>query len=262
MKIVVCIKQVPATSVVKMNAETGSLNRSGAASKTNPYDLFAIETALRIREMLGGTVTALTMGPAQAETMMHDALMCGVDDAVILTDRKFAGSDVLATSYALSQAIRALGGADLIVCGKQTTDGDTAQIGPAIAQHLGLPHAAWVQEIDVSEDGRIAVSQNLGSMTQRSSLPYPCLITVDKDIFVPRLPSYLRKEEASKQEIRRLTFADLEDQDEMHYGKNGSPTRVEKVFPPDETSEKIWVSGDAQMQAEALAEAFFARKFL
>lgn len=262
MKIVVCIKQVPATSVVKMNAETGSLNRSGAASKTNPYDLFALETALRIREALGGTVTALTMGPAQAEVMMHDALMCGADDAVILTDRKFAGSDVLATSYALSQAIRTLGGADLIICGKQTTDGDTAQIGPAIAEHLGLPHAAWVQEIDTSTMGKIMVSQNLGSMTQRLGLSYPCLVTVDKDIFVPRLPSYLRKDEAQKKEIRRLSFADLEDQDEVHYGRNGSPTRVEKVFPPDDTSEKIWISGDAQTQAEALANVFFTRKFL
>lgn len=262
MKIVVCIKQVPATSVVKMNAETGSLNRSGAASKTNPYDLFALETALRIREMLGGTVTALTMGPAQAETMMHDALMCGADEAVILTDRKFAGSDVLATSYALSQAINALGGADLILCGKQTTDGDTAQIGPAIAEHLGLPHAAWVQEIDAAKEGRITVKQNLGSMTQKSSLPYPCLITVDKDIFVPRLPSYLRKDEAAKKEIRRLTFADLEDQDEMRYGRNGSPTKVEKIFPPDSTSEKIWITGDAETQAEVLADAFFTRKFL
>ena len=133
MKILVCMKQVPAGTKVDIDPETGAMKRMSGATRTNPYDLFALETALRIREQQGGTVTVLTMGPPQAEEMMRDAYTMGADDAVILSDRKFAGADVLATSYALSQAIQVLGGADLILCGRQTTDGDTAQVGPAYA---------------------------------------------------------------------------------------------------------------------------------
>ena len=118
MKIIVCMKQVPLSSKVEIDEETGNLKRLGSAARTNPFDLFALECALRIREQVGGTVTVLTMGPQQAESMVRDAYMMGADDAVILSDRKFAGSDVLATSYTLSQGIRALGGADLIICGR------------------------------------------------------------------------------------------------------------------------------------------------
>ncbi|MCD8007968.1 MAG: electron transfer flavoprotein subunit beta/FixA family protein, partial [Clostridiales bacterium] len=143
MKIIVCMKQVPATSQVEIDPETGAMKRLSANTRTNPYDLFALETALQIREKLGGTVTVLTMGPDQAKIMMQDAYTMGADDAVILSDRKFAGSDVLATSYTLAQGIRVLGGADLILCGRQTTDGDTAQVGPAVAGHRGCPHCGW-----------------------------------------------------------------------------------------------------------------------
>ena len=144
MKIIVCMKQVPAGTKVDIDPETGAMKRMSGDTRTNPYDLFALETAISLREKLGGTVTVLTMGPPQAETMMRDAYACGADDAVILSDRKFAGADVLATSYALAQGIQVIGGADLIICGRQTTDGDTAQVGPSIAEHLTIPHAAWV----------------------------------------------------------------------------------------------------------------------
>lgn len=157
MKIVVCMKQVPAGTKVDIDPETGAMKRLSGDTRTNPYDLFALEAALQLREKLGGTVTVITMGPPQAEEMMRDAYTMGADDAVILSDRKFAGADVLATSYALSQGIQVLGGADLIVCGKQTTDGDTAQVGPAIAEHLGIPHAAWVSEIVDADETCIRV---------------------------------------------------------------------------------------------------------
>ena len=127
MKIVVCMKQVPATSKVDIDPETGAMKRMSGETRTNPYDLFALETALAIREKTGGTVTVLTMGPSQAEEMIRDAYTMGADEGVILSDRKFAGADVLATSYALAQGIQVIGGADLIICGRQTTDGDTAQ---------------------------------------------------------------------------------------------------------------------------------------
>ena len=195
MKIVVCMKQVPATSKVDIDPETGAMKRMSGETRTNPYDLFALETALAIREKTGGTVTVLTMGPPQAEEMIRDAYTMGADEGVILSDRKFAGADVLATSYALAQGIQVIGGADLIICGRQTTDGDTAQVGPAIAEHLTIPHAAWVAEImDVNEKS-IQVRQDLVSVSQVSEIPYPCLLTIDKDTCVPRLPSYLLKKE-------------------------------------------------------------------
>lgn len=177
MKIIVCMKQVPAGTKVDIDPETGAMKRLSGDTRTNPYDLFALETALQLRELLGGTVTALTMGPPHAEEMMRDAYSMGADDAVILSDRKFAGSDVLATSYVLSQGIKVLGGADLIICGRQTTDGDTDQVGPAIAEHLMLPHAAWVAEIVKADQNSICVRQDLASVSKISEMQYPCLIT-------------------------------------------------------------------------------------
>ena len=182
MKILVCMKQVPAGTKVDIDPETGAMKRLSGETRTNPYDLFALEAALQLREKVGGSVTVLTMGPPQAEEMMRDAYTMGADDAVILSDRKFAGADVLATSYALSQGITAIGDIDLIICGKQTTDGDTAQVGPAIAEHLGIPHAAWVSEIVDADSESIQVKQDLVSVSQTSKIPYPCLITVDKDM--------------------------------------------------------------------------------
>lgn len=184
------MKQVPAGTKVDIDPETGAMKRLSGETRTNPYDLFALEAALQLREKVGGSVTVLTMGHPQAEEMMRDAYTMGADDAIILSDRKFAGADVLATSYALSQGITAIGDIDLIICGKQTTDGDTAQVGPAIAEHLGIPHAAWVSEIVDADSESIQVKQDLVSVSQTSKIPYPCLITVDKDMCVPRLPSY------------------------------------------------------------------------
>lgn len=253
MKIIVCMKQVPLSSRVEIDEETGNLKRLGSAARTNPFDLFALECALRIREQVGGTVTVLTMGPQQAEAMVRDAYMMGADDAVILSDRKFAGSDVLATSYTLSQGIRALGGADLIICGRQTTDGDTAQIGPAMAEHLHLPHAAWVNAITAVDAEKIQVRQDLSSVFQVSEMRYPCLITVDKDVCVPRLPSYRRKAAAAEKPIRIFTLADLPDPDLTRFGLVGSPTTVERIFPPPAGGGSVTFEGTA---AEKVGQLF------
>ena len=182
MKIIVCMKQVPASSRVDIDPETGNLKRGSAGQRTNPYDLYALECALQIREKTGGTVTVLTMGPGQAESMIRDAYSMGADEGVILSDRKFAGSDVLATSYTLSQGIELLGGADLILCGRQTTDGDTAQIGPAIAEHLHIPHCAWVSAIEEADAEQITLKQDFGSVTQISRMHYPCLVRSETSI--------------------------------------------------------------------------------
>ncbi len=262
MKIVVCMKQVPASSQVEIDPETGAMKRMSGDTRTNPYDLFALETALNIRELVGGSVTVLTMGPMQAEEMIRDAYAMGADDAVILSDKKFAGADVLATSYALSQGIQVIGDVDLIICGRQTTDGDTAQVGPAIAEHLSLPHAAWVAEITEVTDSHIQVRQDLVTVTQVSELPYPCLLTIDKDTCVPRLPSYILQKATRDREIRVLSFADMPDQDLSRYGLVGSPTSVDRMFAPPEGESQIYLEGNASEKSEALFQALVKKKIL
>ena len=262
MKILVCMKQVPAGTKVDIDPETGAMKRLSGETRTNPYDLFALEAALQLREKVGGSVTVLTMGPPQAEEMMRDAYTMGADDAVILSDRKFAGADVLATSYALSQGITAIGDVDLIICGKQTTDGDTAQVGPAIAEHLGIPHAAWVSEIVDADSESIQVKQDLVSVSQTSKIPYPCLITVDKDMCVPRLPSYLLQKQSKDRSVKIMTFEDMADQNLSKYGLVGSPTAVEKMFAPPEVEKQVYFDGDAKEKTKQLFDVLVNKKVI
>lgn len=262
MKIVVCMKQVPASTKVDIDPETGNLKRSGQSARTNPYDLYALECALRIREQTGGTVTVITMGPAQAEQMIRDAYSMGADEGVILCDRKFAGSDVLATSYTISQGIKLLGGADLIICGRQTTDGDTAQIGPAVAEHLHLPHCAWVSAIEEVDERQITLRQDFGSVTQVSRMNYPCLVTVDKDICVPRLPSYRLIRRTREKEVRIVTFEDLPKKDLSRYGAIGSPTSVERIFAPETAATNVYVEGTPGEKAVKLIHMLQERKYI
>ncbi|MCD8037419.1 MAG: electron transfer flavoprotein subunit beta/FixA family protein [Clostridiales bacterium] len=245
-----------------MDPETGSMKRLSSNTRTNPYDLFALETALDIREKVGGTVTVLTMGPEHADVMMKDAYTMGADEAVILSDRKFAGSDVLATSYTLAQGIRVLGGADLIICGRQTTDGDTSQVGPAMAEHLGIPHCAWVSEIvDVTEEN-IQVRQNLVSVTQVSKMNYPCLITVDKDMCVPRLPSYKLSKKTAERPVKILSFDDLPDRDMTRYGLIGSPTSVVRMFAPPVSDSQVYIEGSAEEKAQKILDILVTKKII
>ena len=256
------MKQVPAGTKVDIDPETGAMKRLSGETRTNPYDLFALEAALQLREKVGGSVTVLTMGPPQAEEMMRDAYTMGADDAVILSDRKFAGADVLATSYALSQGITAIGDVDLIICGKQTTDGDTAQVGPAIAEHLGIPHAAWVSEIVDADSESIQVKQDLVSVSQTSKIPYPCLITVDKDMCVPRLPSYLLQKQSKDRPVKIMAFEDMADQNLSKYGLVGSPTAVEKMFAPPEVEKQVYFDGDAKEKTKQLFDVLVNKKVI
>lgn len=262
MKIIVCMKQVPAGTNVEIDPETGAMKRLSSATRTNPYDLFALETALLLKEKMGGTVTVLTMGPAQAESMMKDAYACGADEAVILSDRKFAGSDVLSTSYTLRQGIQVLGGADLIICGRQTTDGDTAQVGPALAEHMHIPHAAWVTRIEEVTEKDISVQQKLGDVTQVSRIPFPCLITVEKDMCVPRLPSWILKKKTADRKVRFLSFEDLPNQDLTRYGLNGSPTAVERMFPPEKAQKQVYLEGSTEEKTKELFDILVSRKII
>jgi electron transfer flavoprotein beta subunit len=262
MKILVCIKQVPGTTAVAVDETTGVLKRDGVEGKMNPYDLFALETAFRIRESQGGTVTVLTMGPPQAKAVLQEAIDMGADAACLLTDRKFAGADVLATSYALSQGVRRLGEFDLLVCGKQTTDGDTAQVGAELAEILGLPHAANVSRLDSLAPDHIDLQVNLERVVQKQQLSLPGLITVEKDIFTPRLPSYKRQLQTRDLPVQVLSLQDLADPEEQHYGLAGSPTQVEKIFPPVHTTEKHLLTGSADELADQVFRLLAARKMI
>lgn len=232
MNIFVCIKQVPGTNKVDIDPVTGTLKRGGVDSKMNPYDLYALETALRLRERCGGKVSVVSMGPPQAETVIREAYAMGADEGVLLSDRRFGGADVLATSYALSQGVRRLGEFDLLLCGKQTTDGDTAQVGPELAEWLGIPSVSNVRKIlEIGEDG-VSVEMDMPDDVERVRVRFPCLLTVDQDIFQPRLPSYVKKTESAGRPVEILTLDEMEDREETHYGLNGSPTQVQRIFPP------------------------------
>ncbi|WP_313128812.1 electron transfer flavoprotein subunit beta/FixA family protein [Anaerocolumna sp.] len=245
MNILVCIKQVPETNKVEVDPVTGVLKRNGVSSKMNPYDLYAIETALRIREEKGGTITAITMGPNQAISIIREAFSMGADKGAIISDRKFGGADVLATSYTISQGIKKLGQFDLILCGKQTTDGDTAQVGPEVAEWLQIPSVSNVCRIKEIHEDSIIVEMDMAEDIEITKVPFPCLLSVDKDIFTPRLPSYLKKQASKGREITWITFDDLEDKNEKHYGLNGSPTQVQRIFPPEVNSEQVMWKGNS-----------------
>ncbi len=259
MDIFVCIKQVPATNKVQVDEKTGVLKRSGVAGKMNPYDLFALETALRLRARHGGTVTVGTMGPPQAQAVIREAYMMGADNGYVFSDRRLGGADVLATGYTLSQAIRSVGDFDLILCGKQTTDGDTAQVGPAIAEYLGIPHAAWVSRLTVTGDG-IDAEQQLQDVIETVHMPFPCLVAVEQDIFMPRLPSLKTAREIGDKPVHVQGLETFMDRDESHYGLTGSATQVERIFPPaKDTEHEVWEGGD---NAKKLKAALKRWKFI
>ena len=262
MKILVCVKQVPGSNNVEVDPVTGVLKRSGIASKINPYDLYAIETALSLTERFGGTVETLTMGPPQAKAVIQETVCMGAQCGTVLTDRKFAGADVLATAYTLSQGVRKCGDFDLILCGKQTTDGDTAQVGAELSEYLGIPNISNVLSVDSFADGKLQLTASLDDQIVTLETALPCLISVDGDINTPRLPSYKIRKTLTEDSVKFLTFADFEDQNADHYGLSGSATQVERIFPPEKLSEKHAVEGDADTQAEALYALLLDKKML
>ena len=235
MNVIVCIKQVPETTEVKINPETNTLIREGVEAVINPFDMYAIEESLRLRERFGGKVIVITMGPPQAKEALREAISLGVDEAILLSDRDFAGSDTWATSLVLAKAIDKIGTYDLVICGKQASDGDTAQVGPGIATHIDLPQATYVRRIDtvhLDTDPKIMVVERLlEEGYELLELKLPALITVVKEINEPRLPSLRGKMAAKKAEINTWSNAEL-NIDTTQIGLDGSPTRVVKIFTP------------------------------
>lgn len=230
MKIAVCVKQVPAYYEGEMDSKTGVMLRVGLEAIINVCDLPAIETALRIKEDMGGTVDIFTMGPKKASAVIKEAYSMGADRGYLISDISFSGADVLATSYTLIQGMKSTQDYDLIICGKQTTDGDTAQVSGAIAKWLGLPHVSWVTKIINVENENITVSQKMEKKVVTVKVPYPCLLSVEPSIFIPRMPSLKLKIAAKKKNIEVLTLENMQDKDASNYGLHGSATKVEKIF--------------------------------
>jgi len=231
MNIIVCIKQVPETTDVRINPETNTLIREGVKSIINPFDMYAIEAAVRLKEKLGGKVTVVCMGPPQAESAIREAISMGCDEGVLVGDRAFAGSDTWATSYTLANAIKKIGSFDLIICGKQASDGDTAQVGPGISTHLDIPQVTYVKKIEEVKDNLMRVERMLEEGFEIIETPLPALLTVVKEINEPRIPSLKGMMRAKSAKIMSLTQKEL-NLDPQNIGLCGSPTQVVKIFTP------------------------------
>lgn len=231
MNIIVCIKQVPETTEVRINPETNTLIREGVKSIINPFDMYAIEEAVRLKEKFGGKITALTMGPPQAESALREAISMGIDEAILVGDRAFAGSDTWATSYTLAKAIEKIKEFDIIICGKQASDGDTAQVGPGISMHLDIPQVTYVKKIEELKDNVLRVERLMEEGYEIIETPMPCLLTVVKEINTPRLPSLKGMLKAKSAKITAWTQKEL-NLDPQSIGLCGSPTQVVKIFTP------------------------------
>ncbi|OGI06361.1 MAG: electron transfer flavoprotein subunit beta [Candidatus Margulisbacteria bacterium GWF2_35_9] len=232
MHIVVCIKQVPDTNEVKINPETNTLIREGIPSIINPFDENAVEEALRIKEKCGGKVTVISMGPPQVESTLRDTLAMGVDDVLLISDRAFAGADTLSTSYTLGKTIeKYLSDYDLIIFGKQAIDGDTAQVGPGVAEYLNIPQMTYVVEIDEVSKDTLTVKRELEEGYEVVTSKMPAAITVIKGINEPRYPSLKGKMKAKSAQVKIINAADI-DADPERIGLKGSPTWVSKIFTP------------------------------
>ncbi len=251
MNIVVCLKQVPGTTQVQIDPQTNTLVRQGVAAILNPLDAYALEEAVRLRERYTGNVTAITMGPPQAVAMLREAISVGADQGILVSDGEFAGSDTLATSYTLSRAIKKIGACDLVICGRQTLDGDTGQVGPELSQMLNLPFIAYVNKIEEATNGVLRVQRMVDDGHEIIETTLPALITVTKEINVPRLFSLRGMTKSKTAQIPTWTAADIEAEKE-NIGLTGSATVVVKTFIPERTRKGQMLQGALEEQVSSL----------
>jgi len=252
MNVIVCLKQVPGTTEVKIDPQTNTLIRQGIENVINPFDTYALEEGVRIKERQGeGKVTVISMGPPQAEAALREAISLGADEAVLLSDKAFAGADTWATAYTLAQAINKIGQHDIIICGRQTIDGDTGQVGPELAEMLGIPFVAYVSQIEEIADGQIRVQRMVEEGHEVIESPLPVVITVVKEINVPRLPSLRGITRSRSAAVAVWTAAEM-DVDESRVGLSGSFTKVIKVFFPQRVSQSEIFEGEMENQVDSL----------
>lgn len=266
MHIVVCMKQVPDSAQIRVHPVTNTIMRQGVPTIINPYDLFAIEEALRLRQQFGGEVTILTMGPPSAEDSLRKALSFGADRAVLLTDRFFAGADTLATTYALATAIRKIGvefgPPNIVFTGKQTIDGDTAQVGPGVAKRLGLMQLTYVSHIDNVdlEAGTIDVERRSEGGVQKLRSKMPCLISILEGVNEIRIGSLSDALAAARATIVRWSAQDAGVEDITKCGLRGSPTIVKRVFAPKPRAEKAEFIELGEKPGDAFVDELFKRR--
>lgn len=260
MEVIVCIKQVPDTAEVKIDPETNTLIREGVPSIISPFDENAIEEALKIREQIGGKVTVITMGPPQADEALRKALAMGADEACLLSDQAFAGADTWATSFTLATAIRKIGNFDLILCGKQAIDGDTAQVGPGISEHLNIPLIAYARKIEII-GRKIKVERVMEEGYEVLETELPAVVTVLKEINQPRHPSLKGVLKAKKASIPVWKAENL-GVDTNYLGLKGSPTQVVKIFTPPPRGKGEFLDGSAEEVAAKLLEKLKVQKII
>ena len=267
MEILVCVKQVPDTAEVKIDPVKHTVIRAGVPNIFNPFDQNALEAALQLKDNQGAKVTVLSMGPPQAKDVLREALAMGADDAYLLTDRKVGGSDTLATGYCLAQAVKKVAELkgieqfDIILCGKQAIDGDTAQVGPQIACELCIPQITYAAEIKV-EGTTVTVKQQNEEGYIVTEAQFPVLITAVKELNEPRFPTIRGTMKAKRREIPELSAADI-NADESQIGLSGSPTKVRKIFtPPQRTQGLVINEEDAQVAVDQLMAKLTENKII
>ncbi len=249
MKIAVCVKQVPVRSEGTMNTENGSILRTGT-SEVNPSDLVALEFAARVKETWGGTVDVFTMGPEKAEEALRTCFEFGADRGFLICDPAFAGADVLATSYTISQGIRSQNDYDLVICGSQTTDGDTGQVSGALSGWLGFSFFNGITEISQMSEKDFVLNQKLSDGRYTWRVRFPCVISVCSDANIPRIPSLKAKLAARRKTVQRLTLENMEDFDKKHYGFYGSATKVKKIYTPERKAGSALISNEGGQGVE------------
>ena len=261
MNICVCMKQVPGTTEVKINPDTNTLIRQGIENVINPFDAYAIEEGVRIKERNGGKVTVISMGPPQAEDALRETISLGADEAVLLSDGAFAGADTWATAYTLAKAVEKTGDCALVICGRQTIDGDTGQVGPEMAEMLGIPFVAYVSQILDISDHAILLRRMVEEGHEIVQTELPAVITVTKEINVPRLPSLRGITKSKSAVIPTWGIAELGIDKEM-VGRSGSSTEVIKVFFPQREHVAEMLEGDIETQTSKLIDRLKTTGFL
>ncbi len=261
MNVIVCLKQVPGTTKVAIDPQTNTLIRQGIENIINPFDTYALEEGVRLKERYGGKTTAISMGPPQAEEMLRGTISTGADAAVLISDRIFAGSDTWATAYVLSRAIEKIREYDLVICGRQTIDGDTGQVGPELAEMLNVPFVAYVSQIEEVNNGQIRVRRLVEDGHEVIETSLPAVITVVKEINVPRLPSLRGLTRAKSATIPVWTAREL-DADKDAVGLTGSATRVVKIFYPQRAHQAEMMAGSTGDKVVSLLEKLREAKLI